>query len=76
MVATRLHVAAAIPIGASVYDRGGARIGRVCGADHWDLLIERGLILRHTCAVSMEDVDRVEEDRVVLAISKDEAVDR
>ena len=75
MVATTVHPPATIPVGMPVYDRRGARVGRVCGADGWDLLIERGLILRRTCAVSMEDIDRVEEDRVVLGVSKDEAID-
>jgi uncharacterized protein YrrD len=75
MVATSVHPPATIPLGAPVYDRRGARVGRVCGADTWDLLIERGPIPRRTCAVSLEDVERVEEDRVILAVSKDEAID-
>ena len=75
MVATTFHPPATIPIGAPVYDRRGTRLGRVCGADSRALLIERGLLLRRTCAVSLEDVDRVEDGRVVLAVSKDEAID-
>jgi hypothetical protein len=64
-----------IPIGAPVYDIEGQRIGHVRGADNLDLRVERGIILRHTCYVGLNTVDRVEDGRVILSVTKDEAID-
>lgn len=75
MVAIRVSLPNSIPIGAPVYDRTGRRLGRVSSADNWDLLVERGRFLRHISAIRLEHVDRVEGNRVILAVSRDEALD-
>lgn len=75
MVAISVSLPTSIPIGAPVYDRSGRRLGRVSGADSWDLLVERGRFLRRTSAIRLEHVDRVEDNRVILSVSRDEALD-
>ena len=63
-----------VPIGTPVFDRQGRRVGTVGGANNDALLIERGLILRQAWWVRLADVDRVEDGRVILAVTKDQVI--
>ena len=75
MVARAVESNGIMLIGAPVYDRDGRRIGKVVSANNADLRIECGLFFRQTYCVSLGDVDRVEDGRVILGVSRDEAMD-
>lgn len=66
-----LESAWTIPNGIPVHDVNGARIGKVCDADIDALVVTHGRIFVQEVAIDMADVDRVEEGRLVLKVTKD-----
>ncbi len=66
-----LNAAWSIPIGTPVHDAAGSRIGTVCDAGIDALIVERGRFFVHEYAVEMTDVDRLEQGRLVLKVSKE-----
>lgn len=66
-----LESAWTIPNGIPVHDVNGSRIGKVCDADIDALVVAHGRIFVQEVAIDMADVDRVEEGRLVLKVTKD-----
>jgi len=69
--AWNLDVAWSIPNGTPVHDCAGVRIGAVCDAEIDALIVARGRFFIHEYAVAMTDVDRMEQGRLVLRVTKD-----
>ena len=63
-----------IPIGAPVHDARGEKIGTVVGADPYGLMVERGLFLVRDYLVRLSDVDRFEDGRLYLKLTRDEVL--
>jgi hypothetical protein len=57
---------AAIREGLTVYSQDGKKLGRIISRDGDDLVIEKGLLSRKDYAATIDDVDRIEGDRVWL----------
>jgi hypothetical protein len=66
-----LEAAWSIPNGTPVHDVNGTKIGKVCDADIDALVVSHGRIFVQEVAIAMADVDRVEEGRLVLKVTKD-----
>lgn len=64
-------IAWSIPNGAPVHDRAGVRIGAVRDAEIDALIVARGRFFIHEHAVAITDVDRMEQGRLVLRLTKD-----
>lgn len=75
MVATSLDVTWSIPIGTPVYDVDGDHVGAVRDADVYALIVERGLFFTYEYRVAMAEVDRLEEGKIFLRITKAEVLD-
>jgi hypothetical protein len=56
----------AIRVGMTVYDEDGKKLGKIVGRDGDDLVIEKGFLSRKEYVVTIDDVARVEEDRILL----------
>ena len=66
-----LETAWSIPNGTPVHDVNGTKIGKVCDADIDALVVTHGRFFVHEVAIDMADVDRVEQGRLVLKVTKD-----
>ena len=66
-----LESAWTIPNGTPVHDVNGTKIGKVCDADIDALVVTHGRFFVHEIAIDMADVDRIEEGRLVLKVTKD-----
>jgi hypothetical protein len=66
-----LDAAWSIPNGTPVHDVNGTKIGKVCDADIDALVVTHGRFFVHEVAIDMADVDRVEQGRLVLKVTKD-----
>ena len=66
-----LESAWTIPNGTPVHDVNGTKIGKVCDADIDALVVAHGRFIVHEVAIDMADVDRVEQGRLVLKVTKD-----
>jgi hypothetical protein len=60
-------------VGMNVYDAAGDKVGRLVGADAWDLIVEQGVFFPTEFAVPIAAVDRVDADGVWLSLGHDEA---
>ena len=60
-----------IPNGTPVHDVNGTKIGTVCDADIDTLVVTYGRFFVHEITIDMADVDRVEEGRLILKVTKD-----
>lgn len=66
-----LESAWTIPNGTPVHDVNGTKIGKVCDADIDALVVTHGRFFVQEVAIDMADVDRVEQGRLVLKVTKD-----
>jgi hypothetical protein len=66
-----LESAWTIPNGTPVHDVNGTKIGKVCDADIDALVVSHGRFIVHEVAIDMADVDRIEQGRLVLKVTKD-----
>lgn len=65
-----------IPIGTPVHDVWGEKIGSVADADPYELIVERGFILVHDYPVKLSDVDRYEDGKLYLRLTKEAVLDQ
>jgi len=72
MATTTLDLGWDILIGMPVFTSDNRRLGVVAEADPYGLIVEEGLLFRHSYAVSLRDVDRCEDGAVHLALRMDE----
>lgn len=75
MVAIRMGDSWGIPIGVPVTTADGRRLGTVTQADAYELLVEDGVIVRHTYALNLIDVDRYEDGELRLKLTAAEAIE-
>ena len=71
MVATTQDDSWDIPIGATVYTADGRKLGKVTEGDDYGLLVEDGLLFPCAYHVELPDVDRYEENILLLKLSFD-----
>ncbi len=65
-----------IPIGIPVFTADEHRLGVVTQADAYELLVEEGFFVHHTYAINLFDVERYEQNRLVLKLTAAEAVEQ
>jgi hypothetical protein len=65
-----------VKAGQNVYDAQGARVGKILTRFPRYLLVERGIILRRTYYIPVGLVRRVEDQRVMLAVSEATLIER
>lgn len=70
MVATTMDDGAGIPIGIDVYTADGHHLGSVVQGDSYELIVERGFFFIHDYQIQLADVDRFEEAKLVLRLTK------
>ena len=63
-----------IPVGTTVYDLAGDKVGTVVDADAYDLVVERGFFFVHSYPVKLSDVERYENGALHLKITKDQVL--
>ncbi len=61
-----------IPIGTTVYDVAGEKVGTVVDADAYDLVVERGFFFVHSYPVRLSHVERYEHGALYLKVPKDQ----
>jgi hypothetical protein len=72
MVATVAGPNWAIPLGVPVHTADGERLGVLTDATAYELIVEDGVLVRHTFMVPLAHVDRVEHGVVVLGMTRDQ----
>lgn len=61
-----------IPIGTDVYTRDGDHLGSVVEGDAWELVVERGFFFIHDYRIRLSDVDRFEDGKLFLSLSREQ----
>jgi len=72
MVATTLDEGWGIPIGTHVYTADGEHLGSVVEGDAWELVVERGFFVIHDERIRLSDVDRFEDGKLFLSLTKEQ----
>ena len=72
MVSGALDGSWGIPVGTAVYTSDGERLGSVVDGDAYELIVERGWFFIHDYQSRLADVDRFEEGRLMLRLTKAE----
>ena len=62
-----------IPIGTEVFTADGEHLGSVVDGDAYELIVERGWFFVHDYQIQLSDIDRFEEGRLVLRLTKADA---
>jgi hypothetical protein len=75
MAATAADMSWDIPIGMPVYTADARRLGVVTAADPYGLVVEDGLLVRRSYAVSLRDVVRAEPGALHLALRMDQVLE-
>lgn len=72
MSTTTLDDSFGILSGTSVYAADDEKLGIVVGADPYELVVEHGFLLVHDHRIQLADVDRWEDGKLVLRLTKDQ----
>ncbi len=72
MVATTLDEGWGIPIGTGVYTADGEHLGSVVEGDAYELVVERGFFFIHDYQIRLSDVDRFDDGKLVLSLTKEQ----
>jgi hypothetical protein len=70
MVSAVIDESWGIPIGTEVYSSDGEHLGSVVEGDAYELVVERGWFFVHEYQIHLADVDRFEEGKLVLRLTK------
>lgn len=73
MVVAAMEASWGIPIGTDVYTAEGEHLGSVVEGDSYDLLVERGFFFIHDYQIRLSDVDRFEDGKLVLILTREQA---
>lgn len=73
MVVATMEESWGIPIGTDVYTAEGEHLGSVVEGDSYDLLVERGFFFIHDYQIRLSDVDRFEDGKLVLSLTREQA---
>ncbi len=72
MVATIMDESWGIPLGTEVYTVDGEHLGSVVDGDSYELVVERGFFILHDYQIKLSDVDRFEDGKVFLTLTKEQ----
>lgn len=72
MVATTMDESWGIPVGAEVYTSDGEHLSAVVAGDSYELVVERGFFIVHDYQIKLSDVERFEESRLFLRLTKEQ----
>jgi hypothetical protein len=70
MVSAAIDESWGIPVGTEVYTSDGEHLGSVVEGDAYELIVERGWFFVHEYQIQLADVDRFEDGRLVLRLTK------
>ncbi len=73
MVVTALDESWGIPVGTEVYTADGECLGSVVEGDTYELVVERGWFFIHDYQIRLSEVDRFEDGKLVLRLTKADA---
>lgn len=73
MVATIMDESWGIPLGTEVYTVDGEHLGSIVDGDSYELVVERGFFILHDYQIKLSDVDRFEDGKVFLTLTKEQA---
>lgn len=62
------------PLGTEVYTVDGEHFGSVVEGDSYELVVERGFFILHDYQIKLSDVDRFEDGKVFLTLTKEQVV--
>jgi hypothetical protein len=71
MVATTFEESWGIPVGTEVSTADGEHLGSVVEGDAYELVVERGWFLIHDCQMQLSGVDRFEDGKLFLKLTKE-----
>ncbi len=61
-----------IPIGTDVYTADGEHLGSVVEGDAYELVVERGFFFIHDYQIQLSDVDRFEDGKLFLILTREQ----
>ena len=61
-----------IPIGTDVYTADGEHLGSVVEGDSYELVVERGFFFIHHYQIKLSDVDRFEDGKLFLSLTREQ----
>ncbi len=61
-----------IPIGTDVYTADGEHLGSVVEGDSYELVVERGFFFIHDYQIKLSDVDRFEDGKLFLSLTREQ----
>ncbi len=61
-----------IPIGTDVYTVDGEHLGSVVDGDAYELVVERGFFFIHDYQIQLSDVDRFEDGKLFLILTREQ----
>ncbi|MDQ3657400.1 MAG: PRC-barrel domain-containing protein [Chloroflexota bacterium] len=61
-----------IPIGTDVYTVDGEHLGSVVDGDAYELVVERGFFFIHDYQIQLSDVDRFEDGKLFLVLTREQ----
>ncbi len=61
-----------IPIGTDVYTADGEHLGSVVEGDAYELVVERGFFFIHDYQIQLSDVDRFEDSKLFLILTREQ----
>ena len=64
-----------IPIGTDVYTADGEHLGSVVEGDSYELVVERGFFFIHDYQIKLSDVDRFEDGKLFLSLTREQVED-
>jgi len=62
-----------IPIGTEVYTSDREHLGSVVEGDAYELVVERGFFFIHDYQIRLSDVDRFEDGKLFLSLTREQA---
>lgn len=72
MVVAAMDQSWGIPIGTEVYTADGEHLGSVVEGDSYELVVERGFFIVHDYQVRLSDVDRFEDGKLFLVLTREQ----